>query len=181
VIKMVRKFNKKGDQLLGEHTVNGVVEILVIVILVGFVITAVILFWPSTYENYLRQANDQLNKLVIKANHVNENGEEESLDIFPPAEWYLRTFSDYDFPEGECRRKNSCLCICKTLSCNDKNAMKCEGFDFEVKVAEGIRGRASGGVMGYAPDPGIISELMRLDSVEVLKVFKEEGVVKIKR
>ena len=94
---MVRKFNKKGDQLLGEHTVNGVVEILVIVILVGFVITAVILFWPSTYENYLRQANDQLNKLVIKANHVNENGEEEALDTMIYSESEVRRIAKLAF------------------------------------------------------------------------------------
>ena len=173
--------NKKADQLLGEHTVNGIVEILVIVILVGFVIVAVIFFWPSAEDTYLKQAIDQLNKVVAKVNHVNENVEEESLDIFPPAGWYLKTFPNYDFPEGECRRKASCLCICKTMSCDDKRTIKCEGFDYEVKVAESIRGVASGGAIGYASDPGSVIEIMRLDAVEVLKVFKEEDIVKIKR
>jgi len=183
-----RNMNKKAEQLLGEHTVNGIIEILVIVILVGFVIAAVIFFWPSADDSHLKQAINQLNKVVVKVNSVYENGEEESLDIFPPQGWFLRTFPDYDFPEGECRRKNNCLCICKSMVCDDKKALKCEGFDYEVEVVGDIVGDNLGGgsypVVGgigevVESEPTELEGIMELDAVEVLKVFKEGDIVKI--
>jgi len=195
--------NKKAEStLLGEHGVNGIISIIVLVILIGFVFTAVIFFWPSAEDTHLKQAINQLNKIVAKVNHVYEwedlgecVGEEclelseETLDIFPPSGWFLRTFPDYDFPEGECRRKNSCLCICKSIACDDKKELKCEGFDFDVEVLGDYE------TSQYIPSPSGVppvrhdsrslkikySGLMKLEPVEVLKVFKEEDIVKIRK
>ena len=186
--------NKKADSstLIGEHAVNSIIGVLAALILITLVTSAVIFVWIKYTEYkdpHLKQAVNQLNKIIIKANQVNENEEEETLDIYPPAKWFLRTFPDYDFPEGECQRKNSCLCICKDLNCEDKKSFKCEGSEFDVEViGHGVEGTAPGdfasvGGIGEVVGGGTstIDGIMKLDPVETLKIFKSGDTIKIKK
>jgi hypothetical protein len=164
--------DKKGFLFLGRHVVNIVITVLVIVIL-AFLMYKGILLWNN--GNKLEQAGETLEEVAQKVNLVNKENIEGKIIIFPPKGWYLRGFSNYDFPIGECFQAKDCLCICKDIRC--EGSKKCDGFSFDVEVDGEIIKSAGGNVAGVAiaRDEGL-----KLDSNEELVIIKEE-YVKIKR
>ncbi|MFH1359347.1 MAG: hypothetical protein ABIH37_05650 [archaeon] len=164
--KKRKSIGKKAD-LLPEDTAKFILEIVALVIISSFVISAVIFFWPFNKNLSLNQAIDQLEKTKVRSEQVYKTGERAEIDdFFPPKTWFLRTFADNDFPIGECRKSIGCLCICEGVNCDDKNNMRCQGFNFEIRVDS---------------DFGSKTGAMRLNEIEILDVYKEGDVIKIKR
>ena len=175
--------NKKGEgvSFFGGHVVNLVLTVIVVVILVYLGSKVYGIFTDS---NELEKAGRQLEKIADVIKTVQREGKESRTEFFPIKGWFLRTFKNYNFPEGECRDSKvvSCLCICEELDCNSKR--KCEGFEFDTKVDETFRqyaGISSG--QGVATDPyNYVDEVLELkESAYELSIFKEEDIIKIKR
>ncbi len=172
--------NKKAVGFLGEHVVNLVITVIVLVLLIYLIVKVYGIF---TQENELEKATIQLEKIVEVVNKVKETEEESKVEIFPPKTgWSLATFP-FDFPQAECRGEVSCLCICEDLKCSNPKARKCEGFSFGVKV-DLVYKKYIGSLPYAIPTESnyeVFNEVLILNKpVNELKIFKEENVVKIK-
>ncbi|MEK6872992.1 MAG: hypothetical protein AABW90_03190 [Nanoarchaeota archaeon] len=172
--------NKKGMKFLGEHIINLVITVIILVFLIYLVVKVYGIF---TQGNELEKAVIQLEKIVEVVNKVKETEEESKVEIFPPKiGWSLMTFP-FDFPEAECRGKVSCLCICEDLECSNPKARKCEGFSFEIRVDEVYRKYV--GSLPYAipteSNYEVFNEILILKKpAHELKIFKEGDIIKIK-
>ncbi len=171
--------NKKGFLLLGDFTVKLVISLIVLVILIYLGYKVYSLF---VEDNELKKAGLQLEKISDAIKIIQSTGGIANIDFFPPRKgWYLRTFPDYDFPEGECNENNivSCLCLCSDLTCSDTR--KCEGFSFNVKVDKVTVYSTEGNVIvggGYELRYPEVLELT--DSAYELKIIKEDEIIKIR-
>lgn len=169
--------NKKAVKFLGTHVVNLIITVIVIIILIYLGVKIYNLF---TEKNELEKATIQLEKIIETINKVKGTETEIKVEIFSPENWFLVTFP-LEFPYGECRGKKECLCICKGYECNNPNYIKCESFDFEVKVKGFKRGfgqRETGERYSY---PLIEEELdyIALPLVGEITVSKEEKQISI--
>ena len=168
------KKNKKGEGIafFGGHVVNLVITVIIVVILVFF---GTKVYGSFTGSNELEKAANQLEKIADVVKTVQQTGEESRTEFFPIKNWFLVTFPDYDFPDGECRDSKifSCLCICEDIDCNVKRI--CEGFEFDVKVDSVYNDN-------YIVTSKEIPEVLRtIQSAYELKIFKEGNTVKIRR
>lgn len=159
--------NKKGVKFLGEHVVNLVLAVIVIIFLIYLVVKVYTLF---VNDNKLKKAEDQLNKLSEVINSVYAKGSESKIEFFTiDSGWYLNSYFNTLAPEGECKGKIGCLCACDNLGC--ENLKKCKDFYFSVQL---VKTNPQIGV------PYISEKLELLEPVYELNINKENDVVKIK-
>ena len=166
--------NKKADRFLGEHTVNLVITVIVVVILIYLVVKVYGIF---TERNKLEKITGQFEKIIGVINDVRENEGEKKIEVFGK-DLYLSTFP-FAFPEGECRGKKSCLCLCDSPQCSDPRARKCNGFDFDVKVRGFVRTpsqRETGERYSIVIEE---KESIKLPSIGELAVINEENKISI--
>ena len=172
--------DKKGFLLLGDFTVKLVISLIVLVILIYLGYKVYNLF---VEDNELKKASLQLEKISDTIKIIQSTGETAIIDFFPPRKgWFLRTFPDYDFPEGECNENNivSCLCLCSELICQETR--KCEGYPFNVKVDKlaiySTEGNIAVGIGGQELKYPEVLELT--NNAYELKIIKEDGMIKIR-
>ncbi|MEK6830946.1 MAG: hypothetical protein AABX77_02860 [Nanoarchaeota archaeon] len=123
--------NKKAVKFLGEHTINLIITVIVLVFLIYLGVKVYGIF---TEENELEKAIVQLEKITDAVNNIWNNNGGGKVEVFSPGEkWFLVSFL-FDFPEGECRGEKGCLCICRDTECSEPKSRKCNGFNFNVKV-----------------------------------------------
>ena len=166
--------DKRGVKFLGEHVVNIIVAVLVVVIL-AFLVYKMVFIWDD--GNKLESAGESLEGIVSKIEVVNSESVEGKIIVFPPENWFLMTFPDYDFPVGECFKENSCLCICDSVSCS--GSKKCEGFGFDVEV-DSVYGEFAGVSLDGVSERKL-KGVLKLSSSEELIIVKEENVVLVRR
>lgn len=175
--------NKKAEAVsfMGGRVVNMIIAAIVIILLIIFIAKGVVFYWFKGKPNDLAKTNDQLEIIKVKLLKAKVSGEEEKAIITPVVGWYLRTFPDFDFPRhNNCRTSVSCLCMCKSLSC-DSEFVACEGFNFFVKVGYGLSISTPSEVPGQDYS-GYIDEVIQLNkAIETLKIYKDGETVKIKR
>jgi len=160
------KNNKKGE-LVGETTVKVVIALVVIVILIIAIVKAYKILNESNEQEKMKK---QIEKLNFNIRDVNEKGSERIVDIILKPGWIIKTFPNNDYPEGECKKAYGCLCICEDYFCSDTKA--CEGFDFEVKVDEGV----------FVIAAGVLVETMKIEkSLENIVVFRDKETVKLRK
>lgn len=152
--------DKKGIMFLSKKVIN----LLITVIVIGFLIYLGAKTYAALKEdNDVEKAQGQLDKISVVIDMVRESGKQKLVDVYPPAEWHLVSFPNYDFPySAECRTSKGCLCFCEDASCSENKKKKCQGYKFDVQVDK------SNGVL-------------KLEEIEDLVVFEEEMIVKIKR
>ena len=159
--------NKKGVKFLGEHVVNLVLAVIVIVFLIYLIVKVYTLFVD---DNKLKKAEDQLNKLSEVINSVYAKGSESKIEFFTIDKgWYLNSYFNTLAPERECKGKVGCLCVCDDFTC--ENLKKCIDFHFSVQL---VKTNPKIGV------PYIMEKLKLLEPVYELDISKEKNVVKIK-
>ena len=166
--------DKKGFMLLGESVVKIIVAVLVIVILSVLIYNTVFIWIDG---NKLEKAGEALEGIVSKIEVVNLENVEGRITVFPPENWFLMTFPDYDFPIGECFKDNSCICICDSVSCS--GAKKCEGFSFYVRVDEVYEDFGGVGLEGVSKKER--KEILKLKSSEEIVIVKESEIVLVRR
>jgi len=168
--------NKKAIEFMGSHVVN-----ILIGVIVGFFLMLLIygLYTIFSDENSLKKAEAELDKIALVVEDVQESGEEDSLIIFPPQSWVLRTFPDSNFPIGECRGAVDCLCICNEANCYSKK--KCKGFNFEVEVDGSYSDVDPILVEGAPLSKSTYENAIKLEEVNELKISKENSIIKIRR
>src|SRR3990167_7472173 len=97
--------SKKGVELLLTKVINLVIAVIVFLILAYFVFKVFSLFDKN---NKLEKINDRLEELsktvreVFAMKSCNGNCERNVL-FFPEPSWFLKTFINYKFPDGQCR------------------------------------------------------------------------------
>lgn len=126
--------NKKAFTWLMKKTFSIIISLAVILLLVIFVVKVYYLFKGG---NELEKMKKQMENLVFSIKEVQEKVCEEkeceqTTLLFPTPGWYLKSFPDYDFPQGECRGAIGCLCICNDVQCG--KLKQCEGFKFDVQL-----------------------------------------------
>lgn len=164
------------DNKGGLFLTKRVISLLIAVIVVGILVYVLVsLFLLLNEGNEVKKAGEQLEKISVVIDIVREGGEENFVDIYPPSEWYLAGFPDYDFPySAECRTSQGCLCFCEDVDCSEKEKKKCEGYNFDVQVEGNVR--KSSGV--YYSD---VEGVLKLGAIEDLIVYEEGDIIKIKR
>ena len=142
--------NKKGEestQYFGGKTINVILGVIV-ALFIAFVIGRFAYSYVAQ-ETELQKAGKQLQNIVEEIEYALDEEEGQIDNFFPPKGWYLRSSDgikegaerdDENRPikygrilDEKCLME-SCLCICKTISCNSDRI--CEGFDFIVEVDE---------------------------------------------
>ena len=123
-----QKLNKKAESfLLGTVTLKLLIALICLVILayLGY-----LLYSSFTGNGDEKRAEEELEKLQKRIQIYLEQDTQETMEVmfFPPeAGWYLMSFQEGYFPEKQCvGRYESCLCLCKEITC--------EGFQEEVET-----------------------------------------------
>lgn len=172
--------DKKGLELMGGRVINYIIAAIVIVLIVYLGIR----LWNLSGESKIQRASEQMEVIEAVMKIARERNIPRNFEIFPPVNWYLRTFSNNDFPTGYCNSRGDigCLCFCDKLECYGRNY--CKGFGFKVQVIgvhegyEPVAGNVAGGsYSNYKKTEGVL----KLGEIEKLTVFKEGEIIKIKR
>jgi len=173
--------NKKaegGNEFLGYRTVNWIITAIVVVILVAIIAELVLNYFDSEQTD-LSRGEKTLDNVFNKINYVKDDAISDSIIIYPPADWYLKSDDAHYVDDNECFKK-SCLCICENLDCAGENKA-CKGFDFEVEVEGSVTSAST------VPVPVIVSgdktdNVMRLTGLEKLRiVLIDKGHVVVRR
>ena len=178
------KLNKKAEEstsYLGGKTVNVILGVIVALFIV-FVIGRFVYSYVQG-ENDLQKAGKQMQNVLEKIDYVREDRISDSITIYPPVNWYLKSDDEGDIKDTQCLI-GSCLCICEIVSCNGENRI-CKGFDYKVEIDEsyfqqGTSGNIAGA--GFQDYPNTI----KLKSIERLRIDKinpasEEDSIRIRR
>jgi len=127
---MINRKNKKGTELLGEHTVELIISAFCIVILIFLGVAIYSFLTKQTAEQQQAVATLELLKAQIEG--LKNTGETATFTASNPLGWYLVSFSSA-VPNG-CLMGKGCLCICKSIGpnglgvfegCDDKKAAAC--------------------------------------------------------
>jgi len=168
--------NRAGIGWLTEDTGKIIIAVLCVVILLGF---AAKLYSFVSSENEGAKMKTQLETLTLAVSAASTEKQEKIVELFPQVGWYLRSFPDNDFPQGECRGGVGCICFCKTVDCTTTRA--CSPFSFDVMVDATETERIFG-------DPQIGGEAsissrgsLALQSIEQLRIFPREKFIIINR
>ncbi|MEK6871934.1 MAG: hypothetical protein AABX16_03460 [Nanoarchaeota archaeon] len=175
--------NRAGVGWLTEDTGKIVLAVICVVILLGF---AAKLFFFVKADSEAATMKTQLETLTLAIQQSSTEGQEKIIELFPKTGWYLRSFPDNDFPQGNCRGGIGCICFCKNVECTDKR--ECSSFSFDVFVEEEI-------FSGYSLDERVtygeqenkaivaerIESVLELQSIEVLRIFPQGDFIVIKR
>ena len=164
----MRNKNKKGEMELLWKVIGYLFSGIVIVILLYFGYKLLTL---STVDSNSQKCARLLSSLRVKLDAVNKSGIlEDSLLVFPPVNWYLRSYVGGDTPVGECLKNKYCLCMCDDISCS--GFRNCTGYDYNTEVVGTVQGSgAYGGAMGYAPPPTLYKNIIQLEkAVESIKL-----------
>jgi len=125
--------NKKGGvgSFFGEHVVSIVITIIVVIFI--FVLFAKITGYFTT-ESELEKAEKELKKVAEVVRTVQQTEGDGRIEFYAIENWFLRTFPDSNYPNGECVDSSviSCLCYCEDFNCEEKRM--CEGFKFDVAL-----------------------------------------------
>jgi hypothetical protein len=130
-------WNKKGFELLGNHTVNIIIAVLAISVLVylGFRV-----YGMFSGESEIEQSQNALNAISEKLNVIADEGTAKIL-IFPPENWWLVSGDKFPINDRECLKK-SCICFCEEGGC-DFNRKVCQGYDMNVVVEQMMFGKGA--------------------------------------
>ncbi len=169
--------NKKAVRFLGEHTVNLVIAVIVLVFLIYLVVKVYTLF---VEDSKLKKAEVQLDKLaevIRKVYTKNSESKAEFFNIEPG--WFLKSFFNAVPPENECKGSVGCLCACSNARCNELK--KCIGFDFSVEIEKKYYQYGPALTIGAGGLAATFSESLELiNPIYELKIIKEENRIKIK-
>ena len=184
MITKIKRMDRRG--ILFSATLKIIIAVLCIVLLIFLAVKVYSLFRP---DSELDKATISLNSIVEKVNIVS-NGESEyqRVIIFPPNQWFLRSYNNYAAPENFCKFDKNCLCICEDDDCSGTNLI-CQDFnEFDIRVV-GFRINQEldiEGSYGTGP-PSVISEKVSEESIiqftfssVELEIFNEENIIKIK-
>jgi len=176
------RMNKKAEEstsYLGGKTVNVILSVVVALFIV-FVIGKLVYSYVQE-ESDLQKAGGQLQNVLEKIDYVREDRISDSIVIYPPGEWFLR--SDGGIILDEQCLMDSCLCICEDVRCESENRI-CKGFDYKMEVDESYHevGAGSVGGAGFEDHPNTL----KLKSIERLRIEKinpasEKDYVQIRR
>ena len=175
--------NKRGDGTwLTADTGRFVLTVLAVIFLLLIVVKFFAFF---TTQDETKKMQREMKKLFSAVSEAYADSSEKTVRIYPVVGWYLRSFPDNDFPDGECEGAVGCICFCKDIGCKEKR--ECREFMFDVVVAEFFSSSSSSGFDQFGSGLVTISEgTLLLKSVEELRVVKIkeekviEGIVKIK-
>lgn len=172
--------NKKGFEIIGGRVINYIIAAIVILLIVYLGIR----LWYISGDNKIERAQEQMEVIEAAMKSARELNIPKNFEIFPPVKWYLRTFSNYDFPTGFCNGKKDigCLCFCDKLDCTGRNY--CKGFEFDVSVNETLESyyeKLSGVNEAYLPTREKTRGVLELEEIEKLTVFKDRDIIVIKR
>lgn len=124
--------SKKAIKLSLENLAIIILSLLCILILV-LVLVRVISINSSKPD--LQKAQESMDLITQKLySFKGDNTLEDSLIIYPPLDWYLKSYFQ-NFPQGECLNNKYCLCMCYNYKCNSEK--KCQGFDFSIGISYG--------------------------------------------
>ena len=103
--------NKKGFELLGEHTVNLIIAVLCIIVLIYL---GMALFGYFKDTTRLQQAKSSMDDFLLKSNSLKEVGDSAEVMILSPADWWLSVWpQDNQYPFS-CGTK-SCICFSREI------------------------------------------------------------------
>ena len=172
---------KKG--ILFSATLKIIISVLCIILLIYLTVKVFGLFQK---QEEIEKANIALASIVEKVNIVN-NGESEyqRVIIFPPNEWFLKSYGNYAAPENFCKFDKNCLCICEEYDCSGTNLV-CQDFnEFDVEVVglyQQIKSGSSGtGGRGFTSIEVSENKLLQFTSSSIeLEILKEDEIIKIR-
>lgn len=169
--------NKKAVRFLGEHIVNLVIAVIVLVFLIYLVVKVYTLFVD---DSKLKKAEAQLDKLSEVINKVYSEELESKAEFFNiESGWFLKSFFNVVPPENECKGNLGCLCFCSNARCNELK--KCVGFDFSVEMQEKYYQYGPALTIGAGGPAATYSESLELiNPLYEFKVIKEDDRIKIK-
>jgi hypothetical protein len=169
MLELIGKMDDRGEMTL-EAFIRILISVIVLAMLIGLAVAVYFIFFG---DSDLQKVKIQMEKLEEIVSRVQQSGQYLSTDFFPPVDWYLVTFPDFDYPVGACRESSAlaCVCLCNTGDCSDE--FDCRSFDFKVSV-EGVHIES---IKYFLP-------VLKLDSINELSVCKSErflGFISIKK
>ncbi|MEN9625854.1 MAG: hypothetical protein RL557_182 [archaeon] len=177
--------NKRGFESLLYKVMGLIITAVVVVLLFLLISKTYALVKDRTEEQKIKT---QMEKIVVNTNKIYEEGGETRIELFSPVGWYLRTFPDYDFPPGACKRAVGCVCICKELDCS--SVTYCEPFSFDVQLihftsfgsayhSDSVEDRRHGGIVDSIEREKQEGTLEFAESLYEIKIIKEGDVVRL--
>mgnify|MGYP003997984511 FL=1 len=174
------KFMNKDGLLLGEHTINLVIAVLVILVLVGGLYT---MYNINRGNQDLEKSETALDIIIDRINFVKDSEElnEISVIIYPVKGWYLKSFNNFKSPEGEKELKKSWVCICDGAGCFGEKI--CKGFKEEDVFVDSSSTTfiPTGGYMMPAGIDSVSEKTLKFkDAVWEIIIFEEEDKISIR-
>lgn len=130
-MRLASLHKKEGITFLGSKTLGIIIAALCLVLLIYLIVK---IYGIASLNQKLNDAEDSLNKIVEKMEEAREEAEsvegekvgEASLLVFEPKGWYVKSFF-YDKRIEECK-SGSCVCLCESKNCKDKERAVCKGI-----------------------------------------------------
>ena len=105
--------NKKGFELLGEHTINIVIAVLCLLVLIYL---GMALFGFFKDKQHLEQAKGTLNDISFSISSLKTEGKvgaSKEVLVLSPSDWWINVFPENGKYPPSCQNK-PCVCISKT-------------------------------------------------------------------
>jgi len=169
---MKNKKAEEGVEFLGYRTVNWIITGIVVLLLL-VIVGSLVLNYFSSENTDLNRGKKTLDDIFNKVIYVEEGAISESLIIYSPPDWYLRSDAGHFIDNVECF-KESCLCICENLECSGENKI-CKGFDFSVEVDESVSTPSTVPVPVTVNSGDKVNNAMRLTGLEKLRIVLLEN------
>ena len=127
--------NKKGFELLGEHTIGVVIAVLCLIVL--FYLLSV-LFGFFRDQEHLKQAQGYLDEISSNVANLKNVGDYKDLIILSPSEWFISVWPDSDKNYPPSCNKVACICVSrdipspginKDFTWNTASTSLCQTFD----------------------------------------------------